>query len=111
MRTTRGHRYLLVITDRFTKLILTVPLRNKTTAQVAKQFMKHWVFYYSPSIVLIADNVGQFKSELFQDVCEILNVHNSITTTYRSQTNGQAKRFNWTTLSALLAYILDNPRD
>ena len=60
---------------------------------------------------LLADNGKQFTSKFFLDVCRILKVHNSFTTTYHPQTNGQVERFNRTILSALRAYVNDHPKD
>ena len=107
----RGYRYLLVITDRFSKLTRTVPLKRITAATVATAFVHHWVFTYGPPIKLLSDNGSQFTSKFFQNVCRILGVNNVFTTTYHPQTNGQAERFNRTILAALRHYVADHPRD
>ena len=44
--TKRGHRYILVISDRYSKLIRTVPLKKITAAHIAQAFVPHWVFVY-----------------------------------------------------------------
>ena len=44
-RTPRGNRYLLIITDRFTKLVRTVPLKGISAAAVTQAFVTHWVFF------------------------------------------------------------------
>ena len=111
VRTPRGHRYLLVITDRFTKMTKTVPMKGVSAGEVAKHFVDNWVFNYGPPTDLLADNGKQFTSKFFLDVCRILNIHNSFTTTYHPQTNGQVERFNRTILAALRAYIHDHPKD
>lgn len=85
----RSNRYLLVITDRFTKPVLTVPLKGVSAAEFPQQFVNSWVLSYGPPTALIAENGRQFTSRFFQDVCKILNVHNSFTATYHPQTNGQ----------------------
>lgn len=85
IRTARGNEYLLVITDRFTKLTRTGPLRTISAMNVARAFVENWVFRYGPPIDLIADNGKQFTSKFFQSVCQILNVHNSFTTTNHPQ--------------------------
>lgn len=41
VRTAHGFRYLLIITDRFTKLVRTTRLREDTTSNVSKQCVKH----------------------------------------------------------------------
>ena len=111
IRTPRGHRWLLVITDRFSKLVRTVPLRRITAAEIAKAFVHHWVFVYGPPLSVLADNGQQFVAKLFQATCKILGISNVFTTTYHPQTNGQAERFNRTILKALRHYVAEHPKD
>lgn len=56
IRTKRGHRYLLVISDRYSKLLRTVPLKRIAAAQVALAFVHYWVFVYGPPVKLLSDN-------------------------------------------------------
>ena len=42
-RTKNGYRFLLVITDRFTKLTQVMPLRKITAYNVAVDLVEHWV--------------------------------------------------------------------
>jgi hypothetical protein len=45
-KTGHGNRFLLVMTDRFSKLTRTVPLRIITAFTVGKAFCDQWVFVY-----------------------------------------------------------------
>jgi hypothetical protein len=47
-KTELGNMFLLVITDRFSKLTRTVPLRTITALSVSKAFCEAWVFSYGP---------------------------------------------------------------
>ena len=49
--------------------------------------------------------------KFFQSMCQILNVHNSFTTTYHPKTNGQTERFNRTIKAMIRSYLADHPRD
>ena len=111
VRTARGNRYLLVISDRYTKLTRTVPLPRVTASVVARAFATHWLFTYGPPALLLSDNGKQFVSRLFVNLCRIVGTENAFTTTYHPQTNGQVERFNRTILNALRHYVLDNPRE
>ena len=111
LKTARGNQYLLVISDRFTKLTKTVPLKGISAAEVAKAFVDHWVFNYGAPKELLADNGKCFTARFFQDVCRILNVHNMFTTTYHPQTNGQVERYNRTLKAAIRSYLDDHPVD
>ena len=111
IKTSRGYEYLLVISDRFTKLTKTVPLRGQSAAEVAKAFVNEWVLNYGPPKNLLADNGKCFTSKLFQEVCRILNIHNLFTTTYHPQANGQVERFNRTIKAVIRSYLSDHPED
>lgn len=111
IRTARGHEYLMVISDRFTKLTRMIPMRGISAPAVERAFVDSWVFTYGPPLDLLADNGRQFTSKFFQGVCDALNIHNSFTTTYHPQTNGQVECFNRSIASSLKAYVADHPRD
>ena len=111
IRTSRGNRFLLVISDRFSKLTRTVPMSRVTEAAVAKAFTTHWAFTYGPPSILLSDNGKQFAARLFVHVCRLMGTDNVFTSTYHPQTNGQVERFNRTLLAALRHYVLDHPRD
>lgn len=72
IQTKRGNRFLLVITDRFSKLALTVPLKSITAQSVAKVFFTQLVLAYGPPQCSLSDNGRQFTSRFFQHVCRIL---------------------------------------
>ena len=69
IKTPRGNCYMLVISDRFSKLVRTVPLKKVTASEVAKAFVHHWVFPYSAPIWLLSDNGRQFIAKLFRETC------------------------------------------
>lgn len=109
IRTQRKNEYLLVITDRYTKLTKTVLMNAVTAAEVVKDFITTWLFNYGPPEELIADNGDFFTSKFFQYVCKIMKIENNFNTNYRPQTNGNVERYNHTILAALRTYVADHP--
>ena len=110
-KTKHGRRFILVITDRFTKLTKTESLRTITSMSVAKAFCQCWIFNYGIPKVVLTDNGSQFTSGFFRTVCRILGITKVFTTEYHPQTNGQAERYNRTLLAALRNYVSDSQRD
>lgn len=51
------------------------------------------------------DQCRNFQSELFQKVCELLNIHMSSTTPYRPSGNGRVERYNGTLMDAVYCFI------
>ena len=105
-----GSRYLLVMTDRFSKLTRAVPLKSISALKVAQAFVRHWVLAYGAPARLLSDNGSQFTSKLFQFICTELGIRNAFATTYHPQTNGQVERFNRTILAGLRAFVMDNAK-
>ena len=110
-RTSRGSMFLLVLTDCFTKLTRTVPLRTTSTPSVAKAFCDHWVFAHGLSVYLLTNNGSQFASQFFREASGILGIRQLFTRTYHPQTNGQVERFNRTLLQALRNYVAEHQRN
>ena len=105
-----GSRYILVMTDRFSKLTKAVPLKKITAHKVAQAFLEHWCFNYEFPAILLSDNGSQFTAALFKTVCTELGIRQLFTTAYHPQTNGQVERFNRTILAGIRAFRADNPK-
>ena len=48
-----GNKYILVLTDYFTKYVVTVPLSTITAADVAKAFVEKWILRFGPQTLCI----------------------------------------------------------
>ena len=110
-KTAHGNRFLLVMTDRFSKLTRTVPLRTTTALVTAKAFCEHWVFCYGPPRYVLSDNGPQFAAKFFQAVCRELGIEKVFSSAYHPQTNGQVERFNRTILNSLRGYLAERQGD
>lgn len=86
-------------------------MKTQGAAEVARAFVHERVFTYDAPIPLLTENGGTFTAKHFQDVCNILNVHNALPKTHHPQTNVHVERYNRTILAALRHYIADHPRD
>ena len=107
----QGNRWVLVMTDRFTKLTQVVPMKKITAQHVAIAFVEHWVFKYGPPKTLLSDNGSNFASKFFQRMCSYIGVANMYTSTYHPQTNGQVERYNRKILAMLRNYVNEHQDD
>jgi transposase InsO family protein len=111
-QTDKGNRFLLVVTDRFSKLTRAYPLASTTADVVAKTLFDGWVAAgYGIPQVLLTDNGTQFVSKFFQSFCRILGVKQVFTSAYRPSTNGQTERFNRTIVEFMGAYVSEHQRE
>jgi Integrase core domain/Chromo (CHRromatin Organisation MOdifier) domain/Integrase zinc binding domain len=109
--TSRGHRYILVMTDRFSKLTRAIPLKGITAAEVALAFANVWVARHGVPLFVLGDNGSQFVSKLFQRVAQLLGITQLLTTPYHPACNGQVERFNSTILDKLRRYLNEEQSD
>jgi transposase InsO family protein len=107
-KTEHGNRFLLVMTNRFSKLTKTVPLHTTTAFFCARAFCEHWVYAYGVPLDVLTDNGPQFAAKFFQACIRELGVTKVFTTAYHPNTNGQVERFNRTILNSLRGYIAAN---
>lgn len=86
--TKRGSRYLLVTSERYSKLVWTVPINRISAAQISLAFVHHRVVVYGFPLTLSSNNGKQFTAKFFQHFCWFLALRNLFTTTYHPQING-----------------------
>ena len=108
-QTPRGNRFILVITDRFSKLVRVAAMKQVRAIDVAKAFTRDCVFTYGPPWTILSDNGPQFVARLTLEVYRILGIRDVFTTTYHPETNGQTERYNKTLASALRKFYWTAP--
>ncbi|GFX57074.1 retrovirus-related Pol polyprotein from transposon 412 [Trichonephila clavipes] len=81
------YRFLLVITDHFTKWSELIPLRKASAQAIANALFENYISRYGAPISLISDNDPQFISEVFEHLSHRLDIKHMKTVTYRPQAN------------------------
>jgi transposase InsO family protein len=102
-----GYRYILVISDHFTKWSTACPMRTMEAMEVASLFVERWICERGIPDRLLSDCGSQFTSNLMKSVCKILGIHKVYTTPYHPQTDGTVERYNRSLLSMLKKFIHD----
>ena len=110
-KTKKGHRILLVMSDRFSKLTEVMPLRRIDAYTVAVAIVESWVFKYGPPKTLISDNGKQFTATFFQAFCSLLGISKIFISMYHPQTNVQVERYNRKILAMLRNYVNEHQSD
>lgn len=78
------------------------PLPDDRAVTVAETIVSEWVCRYGTPLALHSDQGSNFESEVFQAMCDLLDIEKTRTTPSRPQSDGQVKRFN-ATLQKILA--------
>lgn len=107
----RDNRCLLVIVDRYSKIVKTVPLKSISALNVARAFGEHWVTAFGIPKTILTDSGSKLTSRLMSETYRILGAKGVYTTTYHPQTNGHCERFNSSLLSTIRKHTADHPKD
>ena len=106
-----GNRYILVVSDYFTKWTEAFPMPNMESKTVAKIIVEQVVARFGTPRIIHSDQGRQFESELFGEMCSLLHIERTRTTPYHPQSDGMVERFNRTLTAMLSAYVQENQRD
>jgi transposase InsO family protein len=102
-----GNKYVLVLTDAFSKWTEVVALPNQTAETTCRALMDKIILYHGPPKVIITDRGTNFTSRLFNNLCRELKTKHKTTTAYHPQANGMTERFNKTMVEMIRKYIAD----
>ena len=89
-----GAKYILVLTDFFTKYVVCVPPERTTAEDVNRAIVENWVLTFGAPDCLHTDQGTNFCSELLLEVCKIFGIEKTRTSPYHPQGNDMAERHN-----------------
>ena len=108
---TKGHKYILVITDLFSKWVEAFPLAVTDSETLASVLMDEVVCRYGVPRSLHSDQGANLNSQVICALCKRLGINKTRTTAYHPQGNGQVERFNRTLEAILSKVVAENQRD
>ena len=109
--TEKGNKYILVVSDYFTKWTEAFPMPNMEAVTVAQLIVEEVVARFGVPCEIHSDQGRQYESKLFAEVCSLLNIRKTRTTPYHPKSDGMVERFNKTLVTMLSAYVHENQRD
>jgi len=89
---TAGNKYLLVVNDCYTRWVECYPLKNMEAKTVAEAFVTNFVSRYGVPLVVHSDQGRQFESELFQEMCSLLDIKKTRTSPFHPAGNAVSER-------------------
>ena len=90
--TPQGHKYLLTCQDAFTRFAWAYPIKNKEAATTAKVLLDKFICNYGCPEGIHSDQGGEFKNELWTEICDRLRIKKTTTPAYNPQSNGSAEK-------------------
>lgn len=105
--TPRQNKYILVICDHFSKWVQAYALSTMRAEDVAACIVDFF-FKFGIATNILSDQGKNYQSDLFKQVCELLDVNKLQTTAYHPECDGLSERFNRTLKEMLRCFINDN---
>ncbi|MES9883973.1 MAG: DDE-type integrase/transposase/recombinase [Sedimenticola sp.] len=100
-----GNRYILVIMDSFTKFVEAYAIPDQRAETVANKIVFEFFARYGLALDLHSDQGKNYMSDLFRQMCCLLEINQTKSTTYRAMSNGMVERFNKTLLNMIVTYV------
>ena len=101
-------RFVLVITDAFTKIVRLRSIPDKQSKTVADAIVRSWIYIFGVPRTIFSDQGREFCNTLAKDLWDSLKVDHKTTTPYHPQTNSMAEVFNKTMGAYLRTMIAAN---
>jgi hypothetical protein len=109
-RSSKGHRFILVATDYFTKWTEAVPLRNMTHREVISSVQEHIIYQFGVPQTLTTHQGPSFMSHQFREFMKSMKIKLLNSSPYYVQANGQAEATNKVLIKIIKKRIKDNTR-
>jgi hypothetical protein len=106
----KGHRFMLVPTDYFTKWTEAVPLRNMMHQEVISFVQEHIIHHFGIPQTLMIDQGVSFMSHQFQEFAASMMIKVLNSSLYYAQAKGQVESSNKTLLKIIKKKIDEFPR-
>ncbi|KAK7925190.1 hypothetical protein WMY93_007500 [Mugilogobius chulae] len=103
-RSKKGHVFLAVIVDYYSKWVEMFPLRDSKTTKIVKILREEIFTRWGVPKYLVSDRGPQFTAALLMELCKTWGVVQKLTTSYHPQTN-LTERFNRTIKTMIASYV------
>ena len=103
--TPRNNRYILTVTDYFTKWVEVFPVPDQTAATCANLILNEVICRFGSPLSVHSDQGRCYESVIFQELCEILDIRKTRTSPRNPKCNGQVERFNRSLISMVKSYL------
>lgn len=103
--TPKGNKYILTVTDYFTKWVEIFPVPDQTAFTCAQIILNEVICRLGCPLAIHSDQGRKFESKMFKQLCEILEIRKTRTSPRNPKCNGQTERFNRSIVSMIKSYL------
>ena len=106
----KGHKFILVAIDYFTKWVEAIPLKTITSKNMVDFVKEHIVYRFVIPQIITTDQGTMFISEEFGDFAASMGIKLLNSSPYYPQANGQAEASNQIMIKLIKKKIEEQPR-
>jgi hypothetical protein len=106
----KGHKFILVATDYFTKWVEAIPLKKVTSTDAVNFVKEHIVYRFGIPQTITTDQGSIFVSDEFVQFAESMGIKLLNSSPYYAQANGQAEASNKSLIKLIKRKINEQPR-
>ncbi|CAC5404232.1 unnamed protein product [Mytilus coruscus] len=103
--TPRGNKFILTVTDYFTKWVEVFPVKDQTAVVCAQLILNEVICRFGSPLAIHSDQGRAYESQIFQELCKILEIRKTRTSPRNPKFNGQTERFNRSIISMIKSYL------
>ena len=101
-----GFDNILVIVDKLTKYAIIIPTTTQVSEEeTARLFFKHVISKFGILRQVISDRDTRWRGDFWKEVCRLMGMRRSLTTSYHPQADGQTEILNQGLEISIRAYI------
>jgi hypothetical protein len=106
----KGHQYILAITDYFTKWVEAIPMKTVTSNDVINFIKEHVIHRFGIPQTITTDGGSVFISEEFKKFAADMGIKLIRSSPHYAQANGQAEASNQSLIKLIKRKIDEHPR-
>ena len=105
LKTEKGKKCILYMTDTFTKYAEMVAIPNNESFTMATTIFERRICRFGVPLEIITDQGKEFCAKVTKDLFQLLQITHSTSTAYHPQCNSQAEVANTTIAKYLSSYV------
>ena len=109
--TENRNKYILVISDYFTKWVKAVAIPDQTAVTVASALVEEVVCTFGSPTYVHSDQGRQFEGTVYQEMCKLLGIKKTRTTPYHPESDGVVECYNKILARLLNAFVNEEQTD
>ena len=103
--TPRSNRYILVVTDHFTKWVEIFAVPDQTAVTSANVILNEVIARYGSPQFIHSDLGSNYESQIFIELCKLMELRKTRTSVRNPKGNGQVENFNRTLVRMIKANL------